>query len=157
MDILLISNEDMCRSRMAQELLYSFGKGMKITTSGIAEGSGVPSAVSTVMSQKGYEISRKKPTSVGAYENAHWDFVITLCQEAKDELKYLKLNYDHVAHFQIDDPLGDVSLDESEQEEQIAAVYEDMSRQLYEFYRDVVSEMLMPRCTCGANTYCRCE
>ncbi|MBT9869619.1 hypothetical protein GPK99_12515 [Phocaeicola vulgatus] len=35
--------------------------------------------------------------------------------------------------------------------------YETMYRELYEFYRDELSEQLLPRCTCGANTYCRCE
>lgn len=30
MDILLISNEDACRSRIAQEFLYAFGRGMNI-------------------------------------------------------------------------------------------------------------------------------
>lgn len=32
MDILLISNEDACRSRIAQELLHTFGRGMNIST-----------------------------------------------------------------------------------------------------------------------------
>ena len=38
-----------------------------------------------------------------------------------------------------------------------SALYETMYRELYEFYRDELSEQLLPRCTCGANTYCRCE
>ena len=29
-NILIVSNNDMCRSRMAQEILNSFGRGMKI-------------------------------------------------------------------------------------------------------------------------------
>ena len=34
-NILIVSNNDMCRSRMAQEILNSFGRGMKISTAGI--------------------------------------------------------------------------------------------------------------------------
>ena len=157
MDILLISNEDSCRTRIAQELLYSFGKGMKITTAGIAEAGAVPAEVSSVMSQKGYEVSRKKPSSVSVHAASHWDFVITLCEEAEDELKSLPLDAEHVAHFHFEDALADASVDEYEREAQISALYEDMYHTLYEFYRDVLSEFLLPRCTCGANDYCRCE
>ena len=157
MDILLISNEDSCRSRIAQELFYSFGRGMRIVTAGIAEANAVPSQVCNVMSQKGYEVSRKKPASVSSYLKEHWDFVITLCAEAEDEFKYLSLNTEHVAHLHFDDALADSSADENEREMQIASLYEEMYRSLYEFYRDVLSEFLLPRCTCGANDYCRCE
>ena len=34
MNILLVSNSDICRSRMAQKILSSFGHGTKIFTSG---------------------------------------------------------------------------------------------------------------------------
>ena len=56
MDILLISNEDACRSRIAQELLHTFGRGMNISTAGQ---DCVPDVVCDVMEQNGYGISRK--------------------------------------------------------------------------------------------------
>ena len=62
MDILLISNEDTCRSRIAQELLHAFGRGMNISTAGIMEGNCVPDAVCNVMEQNGFSVSRKKPS-----------------------------------------------------------------------------------------------
>lgn len=34
-NILIVSNSDTCRSRMAQEILNSFGRGMKISTAGV--------------------------------------------------------------------------------------------------------------------------
>lgn len=157
MDILLISNEDQCRSRMAQALLESFGRGMQIFTAGIAEGSSVPTVVSEFMMQKGYEISRKKPAPVGNFTTQEWGCVISLCREAEDELNSLNLKTENVKHFCFDDPLQDMSMDEEELQLQLSAVYDDMNRQLYEFYRDTLSELLMPRCTCGANTFCRCE
>lgn len=40
-NILIVSNNDMCRSRMAQEILNSFGRGMKISTAGILAGNSV--------------------------------------------------------------------------------------------------------------------
>lgn len=34
MNILIVSNNDACRSRMAMEILTSFGRGMKVFTYG---------------------------------------------------------------------------------------------------------------------------
>ncbi len=157
MDILLVSNDDSCRSRIAQELLNSFGRGMKISTAGIIEGSYIPDAVCNVMEQNGYDISRKKPSSVGAYTRQSWDYVITLCKEAEDELKYMNLKATHYARFYFDDPFIKRGQSGGEQEQQAAILYDAMYHDLYEFYRDELSEQLMPRCTCGANIYCRCE
>lgn len=35
MNILIVSNNDACRSRMAMEILTSFGRGMKVFTAGV--------------------------------------------------------------------------------------------------------------------------
>lgn len=59
-NILIVSNNDMCRSRMAQEILNSFGRGMKISTAGILAGNSVPDVVCQVMEQNGYDFSRRK-------------------------------------------------------------------------------------------------
>ena len=63
-NILIVSNNDMCRSRMAQEILNSFGRGMKISTAGILAGNSVPDVVCQVMEQNGYDFSRRKPCDV---------------------------------------------------------------------------------------------
>ena len=44
-----------------------------------------------------------------------------------------------------------------EQEERVVALYNAMHKELYEFFRSELMEKLLPRCSCGANTYCRCE
>ena len=157
MEVLLISNEDICRTRIAQELFYSFGRGMKIYTAGITEGAVVPDVVAQVMQEHGYEVSRKKPSAVAAYADREWDYVVTLSEDAKCEFDLLNLKAARVSHLLFDDALSDTKLPEEELKEQVSALYQDMYHDLYEFYRDVLSESLRPRCTCGANDYCRCE
>ena len=49
MNILIISNNDACRSRMAMEILTSFGRGMKVFTAGVLPGNGIPDTVFSVM------------------------------------------------------------------------------------------------------------
>ncbi len=86
-NILIVSNNDMCRSRMAQEILNSFGRGMKISTAGILAGNSVPDVVCQVMEQNGYDFSRRKPCDVATYAQQTWDYVITLCPEAEEVQK----------------------------------------------------------------------
>ena len=81
-NILIVSNNDMCRSRMAQEILNSFGRGMKVSTAGILAGNSVLDVVCQVMEQNGYDFSRRKPCDVATYAQQTWDYVITLCPEA---------------------------------------------------------------------------
>ena len=45
MNILIVSNNDACRSRMAMEILTSFGRGMKVFTAGVLPGNGIPDTV----------------------------------------------------------------------------------------------------------------
>ena len=145
MNILIVSNNDACRSRMAMEILTSFGRGMKVFT------------VFSVMEQNGYHLSHKKPVDVELYCHQPWDYVVTLCREAEESRK----DFDNVVrnwkHFLYNDPFQAYYNDEDLVEQQVAEVYDLMHRQLYEFYRDELSEQLLPRCRCGANTYCRCE
>ncbi len=93
----------------------------------------------------------------GTYTHRSWDYVITLCKEAGEELKFITLDAKQQVHFNFEDPFKNRFQNESEQEQQIAALYETMYRRLYEFYRDELSGQLLPHCTCGANTYCSCE
>lgn len=157
MNILLVSNNDMCRSRMAQKILSSFGHGIKIFTSGVLPGRVIPSSVVGVMEQNGYDCSRKKASDVDIYCHQPWDYVITLCEEAKEVEGDFNKEVKNWKHFSFDDPFQHIYEDETELEHRISELYETMYCELYEFYRDELSEQLLPRCTCGANTYCRCE
>ena len=104
MNLLIVSNNDLCRSRMAQEILNSFGRGMKIDTAGVLPGNYIPDAVGCVMEQNGMSISRKKPCDVGVYLHQSWDYVITLCQEAEEEVRReMKGKAKHSARFYFDD------------------------------------------------------
>lgn len=157
MEILIVSNGDACRSRMAEEILNSFGRGMKISTAGVLTGNTIPDAVCNVMEQNGYSLSRRKPCEAGMYLGRSWDCVITLCPEAEEVEKEMVGEVKQRFHLSFDDPFRTRISDESEQEQQVMSLYNVMYRELFRFFRSELNEQLIPRCTCGANTYCRCE
>ena len=136
-NILIVSNSDTCRSRMAQEILNSFGRGMKISTAGVLVGNSVP--------------------DVATYAQQTWDYVITLCPEAEEVQKEMQGVVRKYVSFNFTDPFQGGIHVEDEQEERVRALYDIMHKELYEFFRSELMEKLLPRCSCGANTYCRCE
>ena len=107
-NILIVSNSDTCRSRMAQEILNSFGRGMKISTAGVLVGNSVPDVVCQVMEQNGYDFSRRKPCDVATYAQQTWDYVITLCPEAEEVQKEMQGVVRKYVSFNFADPFGEV-------------------------------------------------
>ena len=134
-NILIVSNSDTCRSRMAQEILNSFGRGMKISTAGVLVGNSVPDVVCQVMEQNGYDFSRRKPCDVATYTQQTWDYVITLCPEAEEVQKEMQGVVRKYVSFNFADPFrGGIHADD-EQEERVVALYNAMHKELYEFFR----------------------
>jgi protein-tyrosine-phosphatase len=88
---------------MAQKILSSFGHGTKIFTSGVLPGRVVPSSVVGVMEQNGYDCSRKKASDVDIYCHQPWDYVITLCEEAKEVEGDFNKEVKNWKHFSFDD------------------------------------------------------
>ena len=151
MDILLVSNEDTCRSRLAQALLESFGRGMKFTTAGVVAGRVVPESLIQILDEHGLALSHRAPVDLDEMADRSWDCIVTLCPEAEQHVRELQLKSRFYHSFSFS-PLVSV-----ESEDEVTELHETMWRELYRFYRDTISDLVMPMCTCGANTYCRCE
>ena len=142
MNILLVSNSDICRSRMAQKILSSFGYGTKIFTSGVLPGRVVPSSVVGVMEQNGYDCSRKKASDVDIYCHQPWDYVITLCEEAKEVEGDFNKEVKTGSIFLLMTRFSIFMRMKQNWNISISELYETMYRELYEFYRDELSEQL---------------
>lgn len=108
------------------------------------------------MEQNGYDFSRRKPCDVATYAQQTWDYVITLCPEAEEVQRKCR-GSEKIRFFQLYRSLSGGIHVEDEQEERVRALYDIMHKELYEFFRSELMEKLLPRCSCGANTYCRCE
>jgi arsenate reductase len=84
MKILIICTGNTCRSQMAEGFLKSFDPKIEVFSAGTAaEGKVNPFAVK-VMAEKGIDISTQHPESVDKYLNESFDYVITVCDGAKE-------------------------------------------------------------------------
>jgi arsenate reductase (thioredoxin) len=86
--ILVLCTGNSCRSQIAEGYLKYFAKNKAVVYSAGIETHGVnPNAVAT-MKEDGIDISGQTSNNINEYENIDFDFVITVCDNAKENCPY---------------------------------------------------------------------
>ena len=91
-NILVLCTGNSCRSQMAHGYLQKFAGGKaKVYSAGI-ETHGVNPKAITVMKEDGINISYHTSNNINEYKNIEFDFVITVCDNAKENCPYFPTN-----------------------------------------------------------------
>lgn len=94
--ILVLCTGNSCRSQMAEGYLRYFGgKGISVYSAGINPHGVNPGAVN-VMAEDGVDISSHTSNSVEEYMHIDFDFVITVCDNAKENCPYFPSNAERI-------------------------------------------------------------
>ncbi len=87
-NVLVLCTGNSCRSQMAEGYLKSFGRdSINVFSAGI-ETHGVNPKAIAVMAQDGIDISAHTSNNVNEYSNVNFDYVITVCDNAKENCPY---------------------------------------------------------------------
>lgn len=102
--VLFLCTQNAARSQIAEALLNLKGKGRIVAYSAGSEPAEQinPLAVE-VMRENGIDISNQKPKPIENFSEESFDFVITLCERARDQCPAMGGNPVH-AYWGIDDP-----------------------------------------------------
>ncbi len=84
MKILILCTGNSCRSQMAHGFLQSFDKSLTICSAGTTASGSLNEKAVTVMKEIGIDISHHTSDSVEKYLNEEWDYVISVCDNAKE-------------------------------------------------------------------------
>ncbi len=133
MKILIICTGNTCRSQMAEGFLKSFDPNLEVFSAGtVAEGKVNPFAVSA-MKEIGIDISQQVPESVEKYLDQSFDYVITVCDGAKEICPVFTGDVKNRIHIGFDDPAKARGT-----EEEVLPVYrnvrDQIKKEFYEFY-----------------------
>ena len=102
-NILVLCTGNSCRSQLAEGYLRHFaGNKAAIYSAGI-ETHGVNPKAIQVMAEDGIDISHHKSNNVDEYVNIPFDYVITVCDNAKENCPYF-LSQAQRFHFNFPDP-----------------------------------------------------
>jgi arsenate reductase len=104
MKILILCTGNSCRSQMAEGFLESFDSRMYVFSAGTHPAPHAnPNAVA-VMKEVGIDISQNEPQSVDLYLADSFDYVITVCDDARESCPYFSGNVRHRMHIGFEDP-----------------------------------------------------
>ena len=104
MKILILCTGNSCRSQMAQGFLQSFNKNWQVFSAGTKPEKEVNRYAIEVMKEVGIDISSHKTNHVDEYINQEFDYVITVCDGAKEICPVFTGNVKNRFHIGFDDP-----------------------------------------------------
>lgn len=104
MRILILCTGNSCRSQMAHGFMQSFDPRLEVYSGGTKIADRVNPQAVAVMNEAGIDISNHHPVSVDHYLNEAWDYVITVCNGAKESCPVFSGQVKHKLHIGFDDP-----------------------------------------------------
>lgn len=135
MKILILCMGNSCRSQMAHGWLQSFDRNLEVCSAGTHPAEAVSRRATKVMKDVGIDISSHFPKNVNQYTNEQWDYVITVCGEAKEVCPAFIGKVKHRLHIGFDDPSHAVGTDEYVWSEFIR-VRDEIKTRFYELYQN---------------------
>lgn len=131
--ILILCTGNSCRSQMAEGLLKSFDSELEVYSAGTNPSDKVNPKAVQVMNEIGIDISQNYPKMVDQFLNDPFDYVITVCDNAKETCPVFIGKVGKQLHIGFEDPA-----DATGTEEEILSVFrivrDEIRRDFYEFY-----------------------
>lgn len=122
-----------CRSQMAEGFLKSFDKTLEVYSAGTKPAQKVNPFAVKVMKETGIDISKAVPENVEKYLSGSFDYVITVCGNAKETCPVFMGDVKRRLHIGFEDPA-----DSKGTEEEIISVFrqvrDKIKKDFYELY-----------------------
>ena len=141
MKILVLCTGNSCRSQMAAAFLKSFDAKLEVYSAGTEPAERVNPHAIQVMAEIGIDISKNQTHHVDEYLNHNYDYVITVCDHARETCPVFLGNVNKRLHIGFDDPA-----DATGSDAEILAVYRRVRDEIQvafrQFYEDNVRSLM---------------
>ncbi len=134
--ILVLCTGNSCRSQLAHGYLESFAAGKAMVYSAGVETHGVNPRAIAIMKEDGMDISNNTSNNVLEYQNIDMDFVITVCDNAKERCPYFPTGA-KMFHYNFPDPAKATGT-----EEEIMEQFRTVREMIKQYCADFVKENL---------------
>lgn len=137
--ILILCTGNSCRSQMAEGFLKSFNYNLEVFSAGTKPAEKVNPFAVKAMQEIGIDISNGIAENVDKYLPQSFDYVITVCDNAKETCPVFIGKVKHRLHIGFDDPADAVG-----SEDEVLPVYrrvrDEIKKEFYEFYESNLKE-----------------
>lgn len=134
--ILVLCTGNSCRSQMAEGFLKFFDKNLEVYSAGTKPADKVNPFAVKAMKEVGIDISQNYPKLVNQFLNDSFDYVITVCDNAKETCPVFIGDVKHHLHIGFDDPAEAVGT-----EEEVMPVYrrvrDEIKREFQKFVKQI--------------------
>ena len=134
--ILVLCTGNSCRSQIAEGYLRKFSGDKAVVYSAGVEKHGVNPKAIKIMAEDGMDISDHTSNNIGEYTNIDFDFVITVCDNAKERCPYFPTNAKKF-HHNFPDPAK-----ASGSDEEVKAEFRAVREMIKEYCEDFVKANL---------------
>lgn len=134
--ILVLCTGNSCRSQMAEGFLKFFDKNLEVYSAGTKPADKVNPFAVKAMKEIGIDISQIYPKLVEQFLNDSFDYVITVCDNAKETCPVFIGDVKHHLHIGFDDPAEAIGT-----EEEVMPVYrrvrDEIKREFQKFVKQI--------------------
>jgi arsenate reductase (thioredoxin) len=134
--ILILCAGNSCRSQMAEGFLRSFDATLDVHSAGTQPAVHVHPRAIAVMNEAGIDLTGKHPKLVDEFLDQHWDYVITVCDHAKETCPVFTGKVTHRLHIGFDDPAEAKGTDQ-EMLATFPRVRDEIRERFYQLYLDI--------------------
>jgi arsenate reductase len=135
--ILILCTGNSCRSQMAEGFLKSFDSELEVFSAGTIPADKVNPNSVTVMEKVDIGISSQIPQNVDEFVDQSFDYVITVCNNAKEVCPVFTGQVKHQLHIPFDDPA-----DARGTEQEVLAVYGRVRDEIKEKFTQLYNEII---------------
>ena len=125
MKVLILCTGNSCRSQMAQGFLKTFHPDWEVLSAGTKPAERVNRFAIRVMAEKGIDITGEHPKLVDQFIADEFDYVITVCDGAREICPVFTGKVRHRLHISFEDPADAVGT-----EEEVLPVYREIRDQI---------------------------
>ena len=137
--ILILCTGNSCRSQMAEGFLGHFDEQLYVRSAGTDPSGQIHPKAVQVMAELEIDISKGQPENVDKYLDEEWDYVITVCDNAKETCPLFIGKVTNQLHIGFEDPAEATGT-----EEEIISVFrkvrDQIKRDFYDYYLKNIKE-----------------
>jgi len=141
MRILILCTGNSCRSQMAEGFLASFDRRLSVRSAGTKPAQRVHPLAVHVMREAGIDLSAHAPKAVSQFLDQQFDYVVTVCDHAKETCPLFTGAVRHRLHVGYEDP-AEATGSPDEVMDAFRRVRDGIRRDFHRLYTDMILPQL---------------
>lgn len=141
MKILIICTGNTCRSQMAEAFLKSFDRRLEVYSAGTHAEAAINPRTVIVMKELGMDVSGNKPKSVDIFLDDSYEYVITVCDGAKEVCPVFTGKVKNRVHIGFEDPASYKGSDDDVLPH-YRRIRDEIKERFFEFYSSTILKEL---------------